>query len=234
MSELYDLITHGIIPHYISELVQLHLPPIILRSSSGCQLKAPAHSSIKFYGDRYFRFAAAHLWNSLPNSICQAQSQSIFKSRLKTYLFTQYFFVLTRVVRHPITWYFVFFLFFRLSTVSAYFNPIMCKAPRGIRIWRYIKSVFIIIIILSDHYLVYGLHTWKTPKKGVRSINFRCFKDIDNDVFKEDLVNAPWDRVLSCHDVNEAWSLWHSLFMSIINNNNNNNMWTYIAHVSTN
>ena len=55
----------------------------------------------------------------------------------------------------------------------------------------------------------------KPPKKGGRSINFRCFKDIDNDVFKEDLVNAPWDRVLSCHD--EAWSLWHSLFMSIIN-----------------
>ena len=52
---------------------------------------------------------------------------------------------------------------------------------------------------------------------GGHSINFRCFKDIDNDVFKEDLVNAPWDRVLSCHDVNEAWSLWHSLFMSIIN-----------------
>ena len=80
---------HGMIPHYISELVQLHLPPRILRSSSGCQLKAPAHSSTKFYGDRSFRFAAAHLWNSLPNSICQAQSLSIFKSRLKTYLFTQ-------------------------------------------------------------------------------------------------------------------------------------------------
>ena len=72
-------------------------------------------------------------------------------------------------------------------------------------------------VLLSDHCLVYGLHTWKTPKKGGRSINFRCFKDIENDVFKEHLVNAPWDRVLSCHDVNEAWSLWHSLFMSIIN-----------------
>ena len=66
-------------------------------------------------------------------------------------------------------------------------------------------------------YLVYGLHILgKTPKKGGRSINFRCFKDIDG-VFKEDLVNAPWDRALSCHDVDEAWSLWHSLFMSIIN-----------------
>ena len=50
-----------------------------------------------------------------------------------------------------------------------------------------------------------------------RSINFRCFKDIDNDAFKEDLLNAPWQHVLNCHDVDEAWSIWHYLFMSIIN-----------------
>ena len=59
--------------------------------AESAQCYAPAHSSTKFYGDRSFRFAAAHLWNSLPNSICQAQSLSIFKSRIKTYLFTQYF-----------------------------------------------------------------------------------------------------------------------------------------------
>ena len=50
-----------------------------------------------------------------------------------------------------------------------------------------------------------------------RSINFRCFKDIDNDAFKEDLLNSPWQHVLNCHDVDEAWSIWHYLFMSIIN-----------------
>ena len=44
-----------------------------------------------------------------------------------------------------------------------------------------------------------------------------CFKDIDNDDFRADLLNAPWEHVLNCHDVNHAWSIWHSTFMSIIN-----------------
>ena len=68
-------------------------------------------------------------------------------SRLKTYLFTQYFLVLTRVVHHPITWY-LLFSFYYFPLYLRIFNPIMCKAPIGIRIWRYIKSVFIIIIII--------------------------------------------------------------------------------------
>ena len=42
-------------------------------------------------------------------------------------------------------------------------------------------------------------------------------KDIDNDNFRDDLLNAPWEHVLNCHDVNDAWSTWHSTFMSIIN-----------------
>ena len=52
---------------------------------------------------------------------------------------------------------------------------------------------------------------------GLCSINFRCFKDIDNDDFRDDLLNAPWEHVLNCHDVNDAWSIWHSTFMSIVN-----------------
>ena len=72
-------------------------------------------------------------------------------------------------------------------------------------------------VLISDHYLVYGVHCWKAPKKEGRSIKFRCFKDIDNDDFRDDLLNAPWENVLNCHDVNDAWSIWHSTFMSIIN-----------------
>ena len=49
------------------------------------------------------------------------------------------------------------------------------------------------------------------------SINFRCFKDIDNDDFRDDIINAPWGHVLHSHDVNDAWSICHSTFMSIIN-----------------
>ena len=64
---------------------------------------------------------------------------------------------------------------------------------------------------------VYGVHCRKAPKREGRSINFRCFKDIDNDDFRDDIINAPWEHVLNCHDVNDAWSIWHSTFMSIIN-----------------
>ena len=73
-------------------------------------------------------------------------------------------------------------------------------------------------VLISDHYLVYGVHYWKAPKREGRSINFRFFfKDIDNDDFRDDIINAPLEHVLNCHDVNDAWSIWHSTFMSIIN-----------------
>ena len=51
-------------------------------------------------------------------------------------------------------------------------------------------------VLISDHYLVYGVHCWKAPKREGRSINFRCFKDIDNDDFRDDIINAPWEHVL--------------------------------------
>ena len=46
-------------------------------------------------------------------------------------------------------------------------------------------------VLISDHYLIYGVHSWKAPKKEGRSIKFRCFKDIDNDAFRDGLLNAP-------------------------------------------
>ena len=72
-------------------------------------------------------------------------------------------------------------------------------------------------VLISDHYLIYGVHCWKAPKREGHSINFRCFKHIDNDDFRDDIINAPWEHVLNCHDVNDAWSIWYSTFMSIIN-----------------
>ena len=50
----------------------------------------------------------------------------------------------------------------------------------------------VIPVLSSDHYLVYGVHCWKAPKKEGRSIKFRCFKYIDNDDFRDDLLDAPW------------------------------------------
>ena len=78
-------------PDFISELVQLYVPPIFLRSASERRLKTMARPSTKFYGDRLFASAAPYLWNGLTDSIRQAPSVATSKSRLKTYLLTQHF-----------------------------------------------------------------------------------------------------------------------------------------------
>ena len=78
-------------PDFISELVQLYVPPRALRSASERRLKTTARPATKFYGSRSFASAAPRLWNGLPNSVRQAPSLATFKSRLKTYLFTEHF-----------------------------------------------------------------------------------------------------------------------------------------------
>ena len=81
---------NGMAPEFISDLIQLYVSARSLRSSSGSRLEVPC-SVTKFYGERAYASTAAHLWNSLPNNICQAPSLTIFKSLLKTHLFRQHF-----------------------------------------------------------------------------------------------------------------------------------------------
>ena len=82
---------HGLSPVFISDLLHVHVPSRILRSSSECRLEVP-RTRTKTYGDRTFTFAAADMWNKLPNDIRQAASVSMFKSKLKTHLFIVYFY----------------------------------------------------------------------------------------------------------------------------------------------
>uniref|UniRef100_A0A3Q1HXJ9 Uncharacterized protein n=1 Tax=Anabas testudineus TaxID=64144 RepID=A0A3Q1HXJ9_ANATE len=48
-------------------------------------------SSVCLSGGRAFSYKAPKLWNSLPNSVRDSDTVSVFKSRLKTYLFSQAF-----------------------------------------------------------------------------------------------------------------------------------------------
>ncbi|KAM3608095.1 uncharacterized protein V6R79_019006 [Siganus canaliculatus] len=50
-----------------------------------------AFSPLKGYGDRAFSRAAPRLWNSLPPSLRDSPSPSLFKTQLKTFLFCQAF-----------------------------------------------------------------------------------------------------------------------------------------------
>ena len=61
-----------------------------LRSASSHQLVV-RRSRLKSAGDRAFSVAAPRLWNNLPADVISAPSLTVFKSRLKTHLFTQSF-----------------------------------------------------------------------------------------------------------------------------------------------
>ena len=59
-----------------------------LRSSNMKLLKVPK-SITKSYGDRRFSVADPKYWNLLPKDIRLSPSLDIFKSKLKTFLFTE-------------------------------------------------------------------------------------------------------------------------------------------------
>ncbi len=80
-------ILHGLAPAYLSELLHVHTPVRALRSSNQVLLDVP-RARLKNKGDRAFSVVAPKLWNSLPVHIRTAQSVGIFKSFLKTYLFS--------------------------------------------------------------------------------------------------------------------------------------------------
>ena len=76
---------HGTSPGYLSELITPYHPTRELRSGFSnlvcvkkCRLK---------YGERAFSYAGPTLWNSLLLDIRNVDSFSIFKKKLKTFLF---------------------------------------------------------------------------------------------------------------------------------------------------
>ena len=78
---------NGMAPSYICDLLQVHHLNRNLRSASrGLSLVVPAYQT-QAYGARSFSLAAPTLRNSLPVDIKNTQSLSIFKKRLKRFIF---------------------------------------------------------------------------------------------------------------------------------------------------
>ena len=77
---------HGLAPSYLSDLLHPYTPTRGLRSSDAGLLSTP-HSKRSTISDRAFSVVAPRLWNSLPPSIRDSDSISLFKTRLKTHLF---------------------------------------------------------------------------------------------------------------------------------------------------
>ena len=88
------LITYKILndlaPSYLSDSITSYKPSRTLRSENEKQLVKPMIKT-QAYGGRTFTFAAANLWNKLPNYVKSAKSYAEFKKGLKTTLFKEAF-----------------------------------------------------------------------------------------------------------------------------------------------
>jgi hypothetical protein len=81
---------NGSAPHYINNMLKPYTPSANLRSSSKGLLTIPSVKLVN-YGERSFSYAAPKLWNALPEYIRKSETLPIFKTRLKTHLFKQYY-----------------------------------------------------------------------------------------------------------------------------------------------
>ena len=79
---------HGAAPTYLTGLISPYVPRQALRSADQLLLEQPTHK-LKLTGLRTFSVCAPYLWNSVPFEIKSSASVSIFKAKLKTYLFRQ-------------------------------------------------------------------------------------------------------------------------------------------------
>lgn len=81
---------HGLAPDYLSNMITVYEPRRTLRSSDSFLLNV-SYSRTKKFGNAAFSRYAPHLWNNLPENIRCAENINSFKSKLKTYLFSQAF-----------------------------------------------------------------------------------------------------------------------------------------------
>ena len=86
---------YGLAPTYLSDLISIKSNSLYnLRSTGKLLLDHPKRKMLITLGARSFSAAAPKLWNELPLELRQATSLNSFKSRLKTYLFKEYFYSL--------------------------------------------------------------------------------------------------------------------------------------------
>ena len=74
-------------PSYIKDLLKYKNSDRVLRFSNKHSLDEPI-AKLKTYGDRAYSVAAPKLWNKLPLDIRLSSAVTVFKTNLKTCLFT--------------------------------------------------------------------------------------------------------------------------------------------------
>ena len=77
---------HGLAPKYISDMLETYEPTRTLRTSGRGLLLVPRVRTKQ--GEAAFQVYAPKIWNSLPEDVRQASTLTMFKSRMKTVLFS--------------------------------------------------------------------------------------------------------------------------------------------------
>ncbi len=86
----YYYLPNDLAPAYLTNFLSRYNPTRSLRSQNSGLLVVPRiEKSTK--GGRTFSYLAPKLWNSLPDNFRGSDTLSLFKSRLKTHLFSQAF-----------------------------------------------------------------------------------------------------------------------------------------------
>ena len=81
---------HGLSPPYIANLLELREEFRTLRNPINSYLKVPKSIRVTLGGNS-FSIVAPTLWNQLPQNIRTAQTETTFRTLLKTYLFKKYY-----------------------------------------------------------------------------------------------------------------------------------------------
>jgi len=83
---------HGVAPRYLSDYIQRVADSNRhrLQSSSSSQIMI-RRTRLSTVGDLAFPVAGSRLWNSLPPDVTSAPTPTVFRNRLKTYLFSRSF-----------------------------------------------------------------------------------------------------------------------------------------------
>ncbi len=75
---------------------------------------------------------------------------------------------------------------------------------------------------ISDNYMVYAVHRHKTnhqqgDQQHLTTIQYRSFKNFDQDAYEIDLQSADWSTVYNAQTTDEAWDNLHSILIKTVN-----------------
>ena len=80
----------------------------------------------------------------------------------------------------------------------------------------YEKNCGVIQTSVSDHVMIFAVRKCKPVKRKHKCIVYRNYKQLDENVFLDDLSKVPWNIKETVSDVNDALDLWYNLLNDVV------------------